>query len=130
MAEVTTRQKEIVYSSRTRAATDKFKYAQRMRNAIANLMDKLPGDLKKDEDVKLLATAASRKVCNIAHLIYHARSYEGDSKDYEFSRLSMEDHWKAGYSATVRTLRHPEVLERPKNSEGVFTFDISDEKRE
>jgi NTE family protein len=127
MAEVMTRQKEILYSSRTRAATDKFKYAQRMRNALANLMDKLPADLKKDPDVKLLSTAASRKYCNIAHLIYHARSYEGDSKDYEFSRLSMEEHWKAGYSATVRTLRHPEVLERPKNHEGVFTFDIAAE---
>ena len=130
MAEVATRQKEIVYSSRTRAATDKFKYAQRMRNAIANLMEKLPADLKKDPDAKLLMTAGNRKVCNIIHLIYHARSYEGDSKDYEFSRLSMEEHWKAGYTSTVRTLRHPEVLEKPKNKEAVFTFDISDPRHE
>jgi len=125
-----TRQKEIMYSSRTRAATDKFKYSQRMRNALANLMDKLPESLKNDPDAKLLKTAADRKVCNIAHLIYHARNYEGDSKDYEFSRLSMEDHWKAGFNATVRTLRHPEVLERPTNHEGVFTFDVSEEGRE
>jgi CBS domain containing-hemolysin-like protein len=26
----------------------------------------------------------------------------------------------------VRTLRHPEVLERPTNHEGVFTFDLAD----
>jgi NTE family protein len=130
MAEVMTRQKEIMYSSRTRAATDKFKTSQRLRNALANLMAQLPKDLKNSEDAKLLATVGDRKVCNIAHLIYHARSYEGDSKDYEFSRLSMEDHWKAGYSATVRTLRHPEVLERPKNHEGVLTFDVSEEGRE
>ena len=126
MAEVMTRQKEIIYSSRSRAATDKFKEMQRMKNAICALLDKLPADLKKDADAKLLAAAAAdRKVCNIAHLIYHARSYEGDSKDYEFSRLSMEDHWKSGYNATVRTLRHPEVLQRPTNHEGVFTFDLS-----
>jgi len=26
----------------------------------------------------------------------------------------MEDLWRAGYHDTVRTLRHPEVLQRPK----------------
>jgi NTE family protein len=130
MAEVMTREKEIMYSSRTRAAIDKFKYSQRMRNALAGLMGKLPKELKKDKDAQLLATAAGQKVCNIALLIYHAHNYEGDSKDYEFSRLSMEDHWKEGYSATVRTLRHPEVLERPTNQEGVFVFDVSEQGRE
>jgi NTE family protein len=127
MAEVMTRQKEITYSSRTRAATDRFKKAQRYRNAIASLLEKLPENLKKGDDVKMLAAAAAEsKVCNIAHLIYHARNYEGDSKDYEFSRLSMEDHWKAGYNATVRTLRHPEVMELPNNHDGVYTFDLSE----
>jgi len=32
---------------------------------------------------------ADRKVYNIVHLIYRAKNYEGYSKDYEFSRLSM-----------------------------------------
>jgi NTE family protein len=36
----------------------------------------------------------------------------------------MEEHWRAGYYDAVRTLRHPEVLERPTNHEGVFTFDL------
>ena len=36
------------------------------------------------------------------------------SKDYEFSRLSMEEHWRAGYHDARRTLRHAEVLERPR----------------
>ena len=58
------------------------------------------------------------------HLIYRARHYEGQSKDYEFSRLSMEEHWRAGYNDAVRTLRHPEVLERPTTMDGVRTFDL------
>jgi hypothetical protein len=36
----------------------------------------------------------------------------------------------AGYYDTIRTLRHPEVLERPANHEGVFTFDLSQDGRE
>jgi NTE family protein len=130
MAEVTTRQKEILYSSRTRAATDRFKYAQRMRHAIDGLLSKLPPELKNDEDAKILSKVADRKVYNIVHLIYHARNFEGESKDYEFSRLSMEEHWKAGYIATTRSLKHPEILERPTNNEGVFTFDVAQHGRE
>ncbi len=126
MAEVMTRQKEILYSSRTRAATDRFRHTQTMRHTFANLYEKLPPNLKNSPEAKTLAaSAAGRKVYNIVHLIYKARNYEGNAKDYEFSRRSMEEHWKAGYNATVRTLRYPQVLERPTNHDGVFTFDIN-----
>jgi NTE family protein len=77
-----------------------------------------------------LSTVAEHKVYNIIHLIYRARRYEGQSKDYEFSRLSMEEHWRAGYNDAVRTLRHPEVLQRPDTMDGVFTFDLARDGRE
>ena len=64
------------------------------------------------------------------HLIYRAKTYEGNSKDYDFSRASMQDHRRAGYYDAIRTLRHPEVLERPKNHAGVFTFDLLHDGRE
>jgi NTE family protein len=130
MAEVMTRQKEIQYSSRTRNASDRFRYTQKLRNAVSSLLQKLPPELRDTPEFALLAPRASGKVCNLVQLIYRAKQYEGDSKDYEFSRLSMEEHWRAGYHDTVRTLRHPEVLERPDNLEGVMTFDLSQNGRE
>jgi NTE family protein len=130
MAEVMTRQKEIQYSSRTRSSTDRFRYTQKLRNAVASLQRKLPAELRNSPEVALLQAHASRKVYNLVQLIYRAKQYEGDSKDYEFSRHSMEDHWRAGYYDTVRTLRHPEVLARPNNLEGVMTFDLSQNGRE
>jgi hypothetical protein len=33
----------------------------------------------------MLAAEANKKVCNIVHLIYRAKKYEGSAKDYEFS---------------------------------------------
>ncbi|MGB6349473.1 MAG: DUF3734 domain-containing protein [Pseudolabrys sp.] len=128
--EVTTREKEIRYSSRTRAKTDQFKYEQKLRHTLAGLLEKLPEDLKSSADVRLLNSVAERKVYNIVHLIYRAKNYEGHSKDYEFSRLSMREHWRAGYDDARRTLRHREVLERPKNHEGVYTFDLAAQGRE
>jgi NTE family protein len=129
MLEVMTREKEIRYSSRTRAGTDQFKHVQRLQHAAAGLIDKLPDELKNSAEAKLLSTVAHRKVYSIVHLIYRARNYEGHSKDYEFSRLSMEEHWRAGYHDARRTLRHPEALERP-NGEGVLTFDLAHDGRD
>ena len=130
MSEVTTRQKEIMYSSRTRAATDQFKKAQKMRHSISELLDKLPMELQNTKETKAIAEYATHKVYNIVHLIYRSKAYENDSKDYLFSRRSMDEQWKSGYADTVRTLRHPEVLTRPNNKEGVFTFDVRNEGRE
>lgn len=130
MADVVTRQKEIQYSSRTRASTDQFKSLHRLQRELAALLSRLPEDLLKHEDVKLLRTAASHNVHNLVHLIYRARDYEGHSKDYEFSRLSMQDHWRAGYHDALRTLRHPEVLARPTSADGVSTFDLEQDGRE
>jgi NTE family protein len=125
LAQVSTRQKEIQYSSRTRAGTDSFKYVQRLRRAMADLFAKLPENLQNGPEAQLLRPVGDHKVYNIVHLIYRARNYEGHSKDYDFSRASMQEHWRAGYHDAIRTLRHPEVLERPTNHEGVFTFDLS-----
>jgi NTE family protein len=130
MAEVMTRQKEIQYSSRTRASSDRFKHAQKLRRALGNLLQKLPEALSDSPEVSVLSPLADRKTYNLVQLIYRSKQYEGDAKDYDFSPQSMEDHWRAGYQDTVRTLRHPEVLERPKNAEGVLAFDLARDGRE
>lgn len=130
MAEVATRHKEIQFSSRTRASTGQFKSVHRVQRALDALLRRLPADLEENDDLKILKSVASDKVYNIIQLIYRAQNYEGHSKDYEFSRLSMQDHWRAGYHDAVRTLRHPEVLTRPTSLDGVFTFDLERDGRE
>jgi len=130
MAHVNTRQKEIIYSSRTRAASTHFTDMQAVRNSVAELLKKLPAELVDEPEIAVLRQFSERKVWNLIQLIYRAKNYEGDSKDYEFSRLSMVDHWRTGYDDTVRTLQHPEVLQRPRNDDGVFTFDIAQHDHE
>jgi NTE family protein len=119
------REKEIRFSSRTRASTDQYKYAQQFRSAFAKLLEKLPDELRQLPEVNLLASEANEKVTNIVQLIYFSKKYEGISKDYEFSRRTMEEHWIAGYNDARRSLSHPEVLQQPSKLEGVRTFDFS-----
>ena len=124
LTELEVRAKEIRFSSRTRQGTDRYKYEQKLRRAAANLLKRLPAKMKADPDFKLLEQEADDKVCNLVHLIYRSKGYEGIAKDYEFSRRTMDEHWKAGYDDTVATLRHPEVLQRPDNPEGIRIFDL------
>ena len=119
------RQKEIRFSSRTRASTSAFKRSQLLRRAAAKLLAAIPDELKNLPEARLLAEAADEKVFNIIQLIYRSRNYEGSSKDYEFSRRSMEEHWAAGYRDAVQTLKHKKVLQRPEEADGVFTFDLA-----
>jgi len=129
LPDVAMRQKEIQYSSRTRLNTDQFKRMQRLRAAANALLRRMPAELRDSEEGRLVADAASEKVFRIVHFIYRSRHDEADSKDYDFSRLSMRDHWRSGYLDAARSLRHTEALERPSEPGGVATFDLARDAR-
>lgn len=124
MAEVEVRQKEILYSSRTRAATNRARERQRLRGALKRILARLPEGFGLEEDVGLLSKAIERKACNIVQLIYRARKYEGASKDYDFSRLMMEEHWASGHEDARRALSHPEIFRKPRNAEAFASYDF------
>jgi NTE family protein len=128
LAEVATRQKEIQYSSRTRAFTNFLKLLHGVEYSVATLLDQLPDEFKRSDEAKFLASISQRRAYNLVHLIYRPRGYEGDSKDYEFSRMSMAEHWRSGYHDAMRTLRHPEVLERAGNGHELSIFDFTGDR--
>jgi NTE family protein len=125
LSEVAVRLKEIQFSSRTRAATDSFRRTQTLRAAFNALLAKMPPDLANTPEAQLLARASDPAVYNIVQLIYQSATYEGQSKDYEFSRTTMDEHWLAGRRDAERTLAHPEVLQRPGGAFAVQTFDFT-----
>jgi NTE family protein len=123
------REKDILFSSQTRIATDQFKKVQILRRATAKLLAKMPTELLQTPEAETLAAEADEKVYNVIQLIYR-KNYAGNFKDYEFSRRTMEEHWKSGYNDAVRTLRHPKVLHRPNGQDGFFTFDLARDGRD
>ena len=126
LPDVYERQKDIVYSSRTRFNTDRFREAQDLRRASARILEKLPKALRSDPDVKLVEASLSDATMSIVQLIYRNKGYESQSKDYEFSRASMEEHWQSGVDDTLRTLKHEkEWLKEPSRFDGVRTFDMT-----
>ncbi len=125
LPQVATRMKEIQFSSRTRAATEAFRRTQKLRQAFNELLGQMPEELRTTPQAKLLTEASDPAVFNIVQLVYHSPTYEGQSKDYEFSRATMDDHWRAGHADAVKTLSHPEVLTRPTQAHGVEVYDFT-----
>ncbi len=125
LTEVAVRMKEVQFSSRTRAATDQFRKLQHLRALFNEVLQKMPTDLAASPAARELAAAADPAVYNIVQLIYRSETYEGQSKDYEFSRRTMEDHWRAGHRDASRALHDPNVLTTPEGPHAVKVFDFT-----
>jgi NTE family protein len=131
LLDVNEREKDIRYSSRTRRNTDLEVAWRRVSEAARRLVAKLPPELRADPDAQELL-ARTRITCSgfdIVHLIYRAKQYEHHSKDYEFSRWTMAEHWAAGHADVLQTLRDPRWLEHKRDHYGVRVFDLVDPKR-
>ena len=124
MMEVSSRQKDIQYSSRTRAITDHMMRMQKMRQALTRTMEKLPASAKNDPEICAIADLARHRSYNIIHLIYQSKIYEGHSRDYEFGLSAMRKHWQSGLDDIRRTLAEPRRLDRPAPELGMVTHDV------
>jgi NTE family protein len=120
------RQKDITYSSRTRMNTDALAANLNLQQAIADLISKLPAHLRNDPSVLAVQAELTHHPIDIFHLIYRDKPYEVESKDYEFSRSAVEEHWEAGARDMRRTLAHPETLRSDATVNGVTTFDLGE----
>ena len=125
--EAAEREKDIRYSSRTRYNTDMTLKLHRARVALRDLLAKLPPDLADLDGVPLLRELAHESAITVVQLIYRSKVYEGNSKDYEFSRVTMHEHWAAGREDVRRTLAHPAWLNRPLTG-GTVTYDLSGDR--
>ncbi|HQT68333.1 MAG: hypothetical protein B7Z78_10780 [Rhodospirillales bacterium 20-60-12] len=124
MPEVLSRQKDIQYSSRTRMTTDHFTQTHRLKQALFEALSLIPETKLSDAQRRQKAELASLPEINIMQMIYRQKAYEGDAKDYEFSRLSMREHWKTGYHDTRNTLAHKSWLELSSDGSGIEVHDI------
>jgi NTE family protein len=126
LSEVEARQKDIVYSSRTRMNTDALGGNVNLQQALADLIQKLPARLREDPNIEAVRAAMTHQAIDVVHLIYRNKAYEADCKDYEFSRAAVTEHWEAGARDMRSTIAHPEWLQSSSSANGVTTFDLTD----
>ena len=124
MPDVMGRQKDIMYSSRTRQVTDNFARLQRWKTRAYEALVLVPDERLSDEQRAMRDKLASLPQATILQLIYQQKSYEGNARDYEFSADSMHEHWKSGHEDTVATLKRKKWLAMPPKNIGVVTHDV------
>jgi NTE family protein len=125
LAEVTEREKDIRFSSRTRLNTTHELDQQVIAQAAKRLLAKLPAELREDPDARALSQLRCESAVDVVHLIYRSKHYESQSRDYEFSRLSMNEHWDAGRADMERTLQDPRWQRHAHSDTGVHVFDLA-----
>jgi NTE family protein len=125
--DITQREKEIRYSSRTRLNTDIFRELQTIRRAVRHLRSKLSQELSDDPDWQLLDSVSCDAAITIVLLIHRRAAYWTQSSDYDFSRYTMDEHWTAGRVDVERTLNNPAWKNRAMPKEGVMVIDFTRE---
>ena len=121
--EAAEREKEIRFSSRTRMSTAAAESETHLRNAARNLLKKLPKELLDDPDAKILMENARSSSITVMHLINRPSQTDTQSKDYEFSRLSMNEHWAAGRHDVAKSVESQAWRNRKIPANGMVTFD-------
>ena len=123
--EVAERGKDIQFASRTRLNTDLVAAQQKLTHAAQNLASRLPKKFADDPDLITLLNAGSPAAITIVHLIHRGKHYETQSKDYEFSRHTVREHWAAGRADVSHSLKDQRWCTRGRPQAGIRVFDLT-----
>ncbi|MET3713610.1 NTE family protein [Sphingomonas trueperi] len=125
MTDVLGREKEIRYSSRTRAISDERLRLRNARETVRRLLEKLPDHIADEPEVKAVRELVTEYPVNIVQLIYRAKLWEGDSRDYEFSTRTMREHWEAGRIAVAKTMANSRLIAQNILDGDTAAFDLT-----
>lgn len=122
--EVLERHKDIQYASKQRFNTERVREIGELRVALKHLLAKLPANLKSGAEAKNLATLCDDRQWTIARLVNKRLEHVSRTKDYEFSRATMAEHWAAGLDDIRRSVAARDWIEPTFAGEGVQFFDL------
>lgn len=105
MFEVTEREKDIRYSSRTRFTTDMHLRLHKTKTALRDLLERLPPEFAEDPAAKVLEDLWPERSLAIVQLINRRKEFHSSSSDYEFSRRTMLDHWASGTESVQKSVK-------------------------
>ncbi len=122
--QVMERQKDIQYASKQRFNTERIQEIGELRVALMQLLAKLPASLKADPAAKKLSTLCDDREWTIARLVNQRLVHSSNSKDYEFSRATVEDHWAEGLEDVRRSVANRDWIEPTLAGPGVRFYDL------
>lgn len=114
LMEIDAREKDIRYSSRSRQSVNKNKAVRDKRDAaLKDLLARLPAEFANDASVLTLREDVREPTVTVIQLIYRSTRCETASKDYNFARANMKEHWASGHSDMVTALGQSGWMDGP-----------------
>ena len=104
LGQVLQRAKDIQYASRSRFNIERIREFSELAAAGRGLVERLPPELKSDPAARKLAAAFDERSWLIIRLINTRPSRSSFVKDFEFSRTTIEEAWKAGVEDVRRSI--------------------------
>lgn len=122
--EVLERQKDVQYSSKQRFSAERIQELGELRTALCGLLKTLPAELKSNPDAQRLTALCDDREWTIGRLINERLPYVSNTKDYEFSRATVREHWAAGLDDVRRSIANREWMEPTDVGPGVRVYDL------
>ena len=123
--QVLERAKDIQYSSKTRFNTRRIKELKDLHDLLARVLERLPPELKNSTDGRELDRLCEQGDITVAHLINRRLQYSSQSKDYEFSRTTVNELWDAGLEDVRQAVTKFDLLKPSATGFGMRVYDLT-----
>jgi NTE family protein len=125
--QVQTRQKDVMYASRSQRHIDAYLRGHRLRRMLRTLRAKLPEDALSAEEQRELDALGHDTTIQIVRLAYAGRDWQMASKDVNFSRGSIEWRWDQGYQDALRAIEDGAWRSAAPEGAGVLVHEVRPE---
>jgi NTE family protein len=124
LGQVQERVKDIQFQSKVRFSVDQMRKIEDLRSALADVIGRLPKSLRADPKVRKLEAISRRGPVSLVRLVNRCDTKSYDFKDYEFSRATVDELWRAGHNDVQTVLAHPEACTVTDLGNGLRIFDL------
>ncbi len=129
MIEVIKRKKELGFSSRHHEIINYLCLLHEYQHLIYCLNQNIKNTPQNDkiaQTIKAMEALGHPTACNIIRFHYHDSPGETWAKDFEFSALTQEEHYRKGNEDALMALKRPDWLQLIPDGSGVVMHDVKE----
>lgn len=124
LEQVQTRQKDVLYASRSQRHIDAYLRGHRLRRLVRMLRAKVPDQMLSAEELRELEKVGTDTTMHIIRLTYAGRDWQMASKDINFSKGSIDWRWGLGYQDALRAIEHAAWRDDVPEGAGVLVHEF------
>lgn len=123
--EVQTRQKDIMFASRSSRHIENYLRLHRLQATIRSLCSQMPGANQAGIEARAaLDDVGANSTLHIVRIAYRGQDWHMAAKDINFSKGSIQWRWEQGYADARQVIGQAAWLEKVEDGIGVVVHDV------